>query len=60
MTHQAFALSNGTDEIPATFTEALGIINWHRSHTHCPRCGAETIPEMGGWVRRCGSRACPG
>ncbi|WP_253202050.1 NAD(+) diphosphatase [Subtercola sp. PAMC28395] len=42
-----------TDRDAGVFTEALGIINWHNSHTHCPRCGAETVPEMGGWVRRC-------
>ncbi|MGO4493683.1 NAD(+) diphosphatase, partial [Arthrobacter sp. 2YAF22_2] len=22
-------------------------------HIHCPRCGAATVPEAGGWVRRC-------
>ncbi|WP_246092909.1 NAD(+) diphosphatase [Subtercola boreus] len=42
------------DDLDAgAFTEALGILNWHHSHTHCPRCGAETVPEKGGWVRRC-------
>ncbi|CAN5350903.1 hypothetical protein BH09ACT6_BH09ACT6_00110 [soil metagenome] len=41
------------DRDAGVFTEALGIFNWHRSHTHCPRCGAGTEPEMGGWVRRC-------
>ena len=41
------------DRDAGALTEALGIINWHHSHTHCPRCGAETIPEAGGWVRRC-------
>ncbi|MDF2444257.1 MAG: diphosphatase [Subtercola sp.] len=42
------------DDLDAgAFTEALGIVNWHRSHTHCPRCGAQTVPEKGGWVRRC-------
>ncbi|WP_427018701.1 NAD(+) diphosphatase [Pseudarthrobacter sp. P1] len=35
------------------FIEANAIANWHRSHTHCPRCGAPTVPESGGWVRRC-------
>ncbi|WP_026555553.1 NAD(+) diphosphatase [Arthrobacter sp. 35W] len=37
----------------AIFIEASAIANWHRGHTHCPRCGAETVPESGGWVRRC-------
>lgn len=37
----------------ALFVEASAIANWHASHTHCPRCGAATRPEAGGWVRRC-------
>lgn len=41
------------DRDAGAFTEALGILNWHHSHTHCPRCGAQTVPEKGGWVRRC-------
>lgn len=35
------------------FTEALGIVNWHFSHPHCPGCGSPTVVEQGGWVRRC-------
>ena len=31
----------------------LGLANWHRAHTHCPRCGAPTRPEQAGWLRRC-------
>ncbi|MEA9985903.1 MULTISPECIES: NAD(+) diphosphatase [Subtercola] len=42
-----------SDRDAGAYTEALGVLNWHRSHTHCPRCGAETVPEAGGWVRRC-------
>lgn len=37
----------------ALFVEAAAVSNWHAAHTHCPRCGARTIPEQGGWVRRC-------
>jgi NAD+ diphosphatase len=37
----------------ALFVEASAIANWHGSHTHCPRCGAQTTVETGGWVRRC-------
>ncbi|KRE79847.1 NAD(+) diphosphatase [Arthrobacter sp. Soil763] len=37
----------------ALFIEASAIANWHATHTHCPRCGAATVPEAGGWVRRC-------
>lgn len=37
----------------ALFIEASAIANWHATHTNCPRCGAQTIVEAGGWVRRC-------
>ena len=37
----------------ALFVEASAIANWHAGHTHCPRCGAHTVVEAGGWVRRC-------
>lgn len=37
----------------ALFIEASAIANWHATHTHCPRCGALTEPDAGGWVRRC-------
>ena len=35
------------------FVEAAAVSNWHATHTHCPRCGAPTEIESGGWVRRC-------
>jgi NAD+ diphosphatase len=35
------------------FTTALALANWHATHGHCPRCGAETEPTQAGWVRRC-------
>ncbi|AOT05206.1 NAD(+) diphosphatase [Arthrobacter sp. U41] len=47
------ATLNPTDT--AIFIEASAIANWHATHTHCPRCGASTVPEAGGWVRRCPS-----
>ena len=31
----------------------LALANWHRSHTHCPRCGTPTEPVLAGWIRRC-------
>lgn len=34
-----------------TTTMALG--NWHRTHPRCSRCGAATVIERAGWVRRC-------
>ncbi len=41
------------DAAAGFFTEALATFNWHATHTHCPRCGAATTVESGGWVRRC-------
>ncbi len=35
------------------FVEAAALAHWHATHTHCPRCGSPTVPEDGGWVRRC-------
>lgn len=41
------------DRDAGALTEALALANWHASHEHCPRCGAETVVEDGGWTRRC-------
>lgn len=35
------------------FTHAVAVITWHRSHTHCPRCGAPTESAQAGAVRVC-------
>lgn len=35
------------------FTAGLALANWHRHHPRCPRCGAATVPEQGGWIRKC-------
>lgn len=43
-------LSSRDNELITT-TMALG--NWHRTHPRCSRCGADTIVERAGWVRRC-------
>lgn len=32
---------------------AVGLANWHESHTHCPKCGAQTVSDLGGSVRVC-------
>jgi len=32
---------------------AIALSNWHRSHPHCSRCGAETTSALGGSVRVC-------
>jgi NAD+ diphosphatase len=37
----------------AAFATTLALANWHRTHGHCPRCGAETAPALAGWTRRC-------
>lgn len=34
---------------------AKGVIEWHRSHPRCARCGAATEMEDGGWRRGCPS-----
>ena len=32
---------------------AVALANWHDTHTHCARCGAETYSALGGSVRKC-------
>jgi len=32
---------------------ALGLANWHRTHHFCARCGARSVPDHAGHVRRC-------
>jgi NAD+ diphosphatase len=32
---------------------AVSLDNWHRTHQHCPRCGAPTRVEDAGHTRRC-------
>ncbi len=34
-------------------THAVAVLTWHRTHTHCPRCGSPTQPSMAGAVRVC-------
>jgi NAD+ diphosphatase len=41
-----------SDRDAGLLTEALGILNWHLTHSHSPRTGELTIIEKGGWVRR--------
>lgn len=45
------------DQLPEVdagfFAEAVGITNWHRSHQHCPRCGAPTRYIEAGWSTEC-------
>jgi NAD+ diphosphatase len=32
---------------------AKGVVGWHRIHPFCARCGGASVPEDGGWRRRC-------
>lgn len=41
-----------SDRDAGLLTEALGILNWHLSHSFSPRTGEPTVIEKGGWVRR--------
>jgi NAD+ diphosphatase len=42
-----------SDRDVGLMTHAVGLGNWHAVHTHCPRCGAVTVPEQAGHSRRC-------
>jgi NAD+ diphosphatase len=42
-----------SDRDAGLFTHAVALANWHDSHTHCPRCGAPTIPAPAGHLTRC-------
>ena len=42
-----------SDRDVGLMVHAVGIANWHAVHTHCPRCGAVTVPEQSGHSRRC-------
>ena len=43
-------LSQGEATIVAA---AKGVIDWHRIHPFCARCGGASAPEDGGWRRKC-------
>ena len=42
-----------SDRDAGLMTHAVALANWHAVHTHCPRCGAVTVPEQAGHSRRC-------
>jgi NAD+ diphosphatase len=42
-----------SDRDAGLLTHAVAIANWHDSHTHCPQCGAATIPAPGGHLAKC-------
>lgn len=41
------------DTEAGVLTSAVALAQWHARHPRCPRCGAPTTPEQGGWLRRC-------
>jgi NAD+ diphosphatase len=41
------------DRDAGLLVHAVGLANWHATHTHCPRCGAPTVAAKGGSIRRC-------
>jgi len=41
------------DRDAGLLVHAVGLANWHATHTHCPRCGAPTRSTRGGSVRQC-------
>lgn len=46
----AVALDADTAALVVT---SLGLVNWHRGHPRCSRCGTQTEPVLAGWIRRC-------
>ena len=48
---EAAALLNDRDA--GLFTHAVALVNWHATHTHCPRCGTPTVTVAAGHAQRC-------
>ncbi len=48
----ALAADLSPDQL-ALYGSARSLIDWHRRHGFCAACGATTLPEKGGWARRC-------
>jgi NAD+ diphosphatase len=48
---QAGALLSDRDA--GLLTHAVALANWHDTHTHCPRCGAQTVPAPAGHLTTC-------
>jgi NAD+ diphosphatase len=42
-----------SDRDAGLMTHAVALANWHDTHTHCPRCGAATIPAPAGHLTVC-------
>lgn len=41
------------DRDAGLLSHAVGLANWHATHGHCPLCGAPTVSDEGGHLRRC-------
>ena len=54
---QRLGLRDIGHQLPPTHRDAFmttqALASWHRSHSHCPRCGSATVPAQAGWIRRC-------
>jgi NAD+ diphosphatase len=48
---QAGALLSDRDA--GLLTHAVALAYWHATHTHCPQCGAVTVPAPAGHLTRC-------
>jgi NAD+ diphosphatase len=48
---QAGALLSDRDA--GLMTHAVALAYWHDTHTHCPRCGAATVPSPAGHLTTC-------
>jgi len=53
---QIGSLLSGPDAALLAYARAM--LNWHRNHRFCGRCGASTTSEQGGHMRRCCNPAC--
>jgi NAD+ diphosphatase len=42
-----------SDRDAGLMVHAVGLTNWHATHSHCPRCGAPTRSAKGGSIRVC-------
>jgi NAD+ diphosphatase len=42
-----------SDRDAGLLTHAIALANWHDTHTHCPKCGAETVPAPAGHLTVC-------
>ena len=42
-----------SDRDAGLLTHAVALANWHQTHTHCPQCGAATVPAPAGHLTVC-------